>query len=169
MFGAGQTAGTVLQSELSHDLSLFFYKGCGSHSMPGPGIHLVSFPPPKQHPCPMAHCQLSHSLCWELCLSCATLRTGLLSVVWGNVAPAKPGAGKVPARPCAWDGGVSRAGRGRAVTHPSGFALVLHGFFGVGHSPLHVVHRMLHVVLNAVNHLSLQEEDTAPAPTCMQT
>lgn len=62
-------------SELDHDLSLlFFCKGRDSHSLPVPGVHLVPFPPPRQHPCPMAHCQLSHSLCWELCLSCATLR-----------------------------------------------------------------------------------------------
>lgn len=57
----------------------------------------------------------------------------------------------------------------RAVTHPSGFALVLHRFFGVGHSPLHIVHRVLHIVLDAVNHFSLQKEDTAHAPARVQT
>lgn len=45
---------------------------------------------------------------------------GLLPVVWGNVVPGHlqscarlPGAGRVPAGPCPWDGGVSSAGRGR--------------------------------------------------------
>lgn len=49
------------------------------------------------------------------------------------------------AEACPWVRGVSSVRRGRqasaaAMTHPSGFALVLHRFFGVGHSPLHVVH-----------------------------
>lgn len=52
----------------------------------------------------------------------------------------------------------------RAATHPSGFALVLHCFFGVGHSSLHIVHRVFHVVLDAVDHLTLQSRDRAHPP-----
>lgn len=48
-------------------------------------------------------------------------------------------------------------GSGRVgATDPASLALVLDGLLGVRHSPLHVVHRMFHVVLNPVNHLSLQ-------------
>jgi len=42
------------------------------------------------------------------------------------------------------------------TTHPPRFALVLYGFFGVRHGPLHVVDRVLHVVLDAVDHLALR-------------
>lgn len=42
-------------SELDHDLSLlFFCKGRDSHSLPVPGVHLVPFPPPRQHPCSLS-------------------------------------------------------------------------------------------------------------------
>lgn len=40
-------------------------------------------------------------------------------------------------------------------THPSGFALILECFFGVLRGRLNVVHGVLHVVLNAINHLAL--------------
>lgn len=43
----------------------------------------------------------------------------------------------------------------KLVTDPARLALILDGLLGVRHSPLHVVHRMLHVVLNPVNHLPL--------------
>lgn len=50
------------------------------------------------------------------------------------------------------------------TTHPPGFALVLNSLFGVRHSPLHVVHRVLNVVLNAVNHLALRSTgDSQPS------
>ena len=45
---------------------------------------------------------------------------------------------------------------GTGATHPARLALVLDGLLGVRHGPLHVVHRMFHVVLNPVNHLPLQ-------------
>lgn len=48
--------------------------------------------------------------------------------------------------------GLGRAG----ATDPACLALVLDGLLGVRHGPLHVVHRVLHIVLNPVNHLPLQ-------------
>lgn len=104
-------------------------------------------------------------------------------VVW-NIVPEYPqGCTLLPAPLCKQQGrqgcqagtwsmdSVRSACRGRydpasAMTHPSGFALVLHCFFGVRHSPLHVVHRVFHVVLNAVNHLTLQSRDRAHTPMC---
>lgn len=44
----------------------------------------------------------------------------------------------------------------RGATDPACLALVLDGLLGVRHGPLHIVHRMFHVVLNPVNHLPLQ-------------
>lgn len=52
----------------------------------------------------------------------------------------------------------------REATDPACLALVLNGLLGVRHGSLHIVHRMFHVVLDPVNHLSLQGQDTrAPA------
>ena len=42
-------------------------------------------------------------------------------------------------------------------THPSGLGLVLEGLLGVLGRGLHVVHRMLHMILYPVNHLTLKE------------
>lgn len=42
------------------------------------------------------------------------------------------------------------------ATDPARLALVLDGLLGVRHSPLHIVHRVFHVVLDPVNHLPLQ-------------
>lgn len=41
-------------------------------------------------------------------------------------------------------------------THPSSFALIFECFLGVLRGRLHVVHGVLHVVLYAVDHLSLR-------------
>lgn len=41
------------------------------------------------------------------------------------------------------------------ATHPPGFTLVLDSLFGVGDGSFHVIHSMFHVVLYAINHLSL--------------
>lgn len=41
-------------------------------------------------------------------------------------------------------------------SHPPGLTLVLHGLFGVGHGPFHEADRLVHVVLDAVNHGSLR-------------
>lgn len=49
--------------------------------------------------------------------------------------------------------------RGRAelsATDPACLALVLDCLLGVRHGPLHIVHRVFHVVLDPVNHLTLQ-------------
>lgn len=53
--------------------------------------------------------------------------------------------------------GVQEMWLGRVgATDPACLALVLDSLFGVRHGPLHVVHRLLHVVLDPVNHLPLQ-------------
>lgn len=41
------------------------------------------------------------------------------------------------------------------LTHPPCFALVLYCLLGVWNSPFHVIHRVLHVILYTVDHLSL--------------
>lgn len=46
------------------------------------------------------------------------------------------------------------------AAHPACLALVLDSLLGVRHGPLHIVHRMFHVVLNPVNHLPLQGPGT---------
>lgn len=46
--------------------------------------------------------------------------------------------------------------RQRGATDPACLALVLDSLLGVRHSPLHIVYRMFHVVLDPVNHLPLQ-------------
>lgn len=44
-------------------------------------------------------------------------------------------------------------------SHPSRFTLILYSLFGVCNSPLHKAYRLVHVVLYAVNHGSLAEEE----------
>lgn len=58
-------------------------------------------------------------------------------------------------------GSVGGAGRLDQGAHPASFALILDGLFGVGHGPLHEAHRLVHVVLNAVNHGSLSPDARA--------
>lgn len=41
------------------------------------------------------------------------------------------------------------------MTHPSGFTLVFNGLLSVWHRPLHIVYRVLHIVLYAVDHFPL--------------
>lgn len=62
---------------------------------------------------------------------------------WGGAGAGRGGG--------VWGGGLGRLG----ATDPASLALVLDGLLGVRHCPLHVVHRMFHVVLNPVNHLPL--------------
>lgn len=55
---------------------------------------------------------------------------------------------------------VARAGLVlTGCSHPSGFTLIFHSLFGVGNSPFHEAHRLVHVVLYTVNHGSLAEEN----------
>lgn len=46
------------------------------------------------------------------------------------------------------------------ATHPASFALILDGLFRVLLGRFHVVDRLLNVVLNAINHLSLEQHAT---------
>ena len=44
------------------------------------------------------------------------------------------------------------------MTHPPGFGLIFECFLGVLGGSLDVVHRVLHMVLNPVDHLALQSD-----------